>query len=70
MNKYNQLRYISEVKEMPLKETIREALLKYIKRHEKHVMKDSLFSIVGSFSTEKVTGVKGMNGETESGFYF
>jgi anti-sigma factor ChrR (cupin superfamily) len=38
---------------MPLKENTREAILKYIKRHEKHVMKDSLFSIVGSFSTEE-----------------
>lgn len=53
MNTYDNLRHIAEANKMPLKETIREAIVEYIKSHEKDVMKDSLFGIVGSFSTEE-----------------
>ena len=53
MNTYDHLRHISEANKMPLKDTIREAIVEYIKCHEKDVMKDSLFDIVGSFSTKE-----------------
>lgn len=50
---YGHLRHLSEVKRKSLKETIKEAIVEYLKRHEKEIMKDSLFDIVGSFSTKE-----------------
>ncbi|MDF1557452.1 MAG: hypothetical protein P1P80_04640 [ANME-2 cluster archaeon] len=53
MDTYDHLRHISRLKNTPLKETIREAVVEYIERHEKYMMDDSLFGLVGSFSTKE-----------------
>ena len=51
---YDHLRHISEIQKKSLKETIQEAIKEYLKKHEGEIMKDSLFGIVGSFSTQAV----------------
>ena len=50
---YDHLMHLSRIKKKSLKETVKEAIMEYIKRHEKEIMTDSLFKIVGSFSTEE-----------------
>ncbi|MCG7848067.1 MAG: hypothetical protein MIO93_02665 [ANME-2 cluster archaeon] len=53
MDTYDHLRHLSRLKNTPLKETIREAVVEYIERHEKDMMNDTLFGLVGSFSTKE-----------------
>ncbi|MBU4374422.1 MAG: hypothetical protein KJ714_08325 [Euryarchaeota archaeon] len=50
---YDHLRHLSLVKKTSLKETIKEAINEYLKRHEGEIMKDSLFGIVCSFKTKE-----------------
>ena len=50
---YDHLRHISDVKKMSLKETIQEAIKEYLKKHERDIMKDSLFDMIGSFKTKE-----------------
>lgn len=50
---YDHLRHLSLVKKKSIKETIKEAINEYLKRHEAEIMKDSLFGIVGSFKTKE-----------------
>ena len=52
---YDHLRHISDVKKMSLKETIQEAIKEYLKKHEREIMKDSLFDMIGSFKTKEGT---------------
>lgn len=53
MDTYDHLRHLSRLKNTPLKETIQEAVVEYIERHEKDMMDDTLFRLVGSFSTKE-----------------
>ena len=53
MDIYDHLRHISQLKNTSLKETIHEAVLEYIKRHEENINDDSLFDVVGSFATKE-----------------
>jgi hypothetical protein len=53
MDIYDHLRHISQLKNISLKETIHEAVLEYIKRHEENINDDSLFDVVGSFATKE-----------------
>jgi len=53
MDTYDNLRHLSQIRKTPLKETIREAVVEYIKRHEDDLMEDSLFDIVGSFTSKE-----------------
>lgn len=50
---YDHLRHLSRIKNKSLKETIQEAIKEYLGRHEKELMSDSLFKMVGSFKTEE-----------------
>lgn len=50
---YDNLRHISDIKKMSLKETIQEAIKEYLKKHERDIMKDSLFDMIGSFKTKE-----------------
>ncbi len=50
---YDHLKHLSLIKKKSLKETIQEAIIEYLKRHEEEVIKDSLFDIVGSFKTKE-----------------
>lgn len=50
---YDHLMHLSRLKKKSLKETIKEAVMEYLGRHEKEIMSDSLFELVGSFSTEE-----------------
>jgi len=52
---YDHLKHISDVKKMSLKETIQEAIKEYLKKHEREIMKDSLFDMIGSFKTKEGT---------------
>ncbi|HUV83732.1 MAG TPA: hypothetical protein VMW53_11770 [archaeon] len=53
MDTYNNLKHLSQLRKTPLKETIREAVVEYIKRHEDDLMEDSFFDVVGSFATKE-----------------
>ncbi|HLB72038.1 MAG: hypothetical protein OIN88_09570 [Candidatus Methanoperedens sp.] len=53
MVSYDHLMHLSRIKKKSLKETVKEAIMEYIRRHEKEIMTDSLFKIIGSFSTEE-----------------
>ncbi len=48
---YDHLIHLSKLKKKSLKETIKEAIVEYLGRHEKEIMSDSLFKMVGSFKT-------------------
>ena len=50
---YDHLRHLSRIKNKSLKETIKEAIREYLGRHEKEIMSDSLFRLVGSFRTDE-----------------
>ncbi len=50
---YDHLKHLSRVKNKSLKETIKEAIREYLGRHEKEIMSDSLFRLVGSFKTDE-----------------
>jgi hypothetical protein len=50
---YDHLMHLSRIKNKSLKETIQEAIKEYLGRHEKDLMSDSLFKIIGSFKTEE-----------------
>ncbi len=50
---YDHLRHLSRIKNKSLKETIKEAIREYLGRHEKEIMNDSLFRLVGSFKTDE-----------------
>jgi hypothetical protein len=50
---YDHLKHLSRIKNKSLKETIQEAIKEYLGRHEKDLMNDSLFKIVGSFKTKE-----------------
>jgi hypothetical protein len=50
---YDHLKHLSKIKNKSLKETIQEAIKEYLGRHEKDLMSDSLFKIVGSFKTKE-----------------
>ena len=50
---YDHLRHLSRIKNKSLKETIKEAIREYLGRHEKEIMNDSLFRMVGSFKTDE-----------------
>ncbi len=41
----------SKLRKKSLKETIKEAIVEYLGRHEKEIMSDSLFKMVASFKT-------------------
>jgi len=53
MDTYDHLRHLSMVRKKSLKETIQEAVMEYLKKHEGEVMEDSFFRIVGSFKTRE-----------------
>ena len=53
MDTYDNLKHLSQLRKTPLKETIREAVVEYIKRHEDDLMEDSFFDLVGSFATKE-----------------
>lgn len=50
---YDHLRHLSRINKKSLKETIQEAIKEYLGRHEKELMSDSLFKMVGSFKTRE-----------------
>ena len=50
---YDHLRHLSRIKNKPLKETIKDAIKEYLGKHEKELMNDSLFKMVGSFRTRE-----------------
>lgn len=50
---YDHLRHLSRIKNKSLKETIQEAIKEYLGKHEKELMSDSLFKMVGSFKTRE-----------------
>lgn len=50
---YDHLRHLSRIKNISLKQTIQEAIKEYLGRHEKELMNDSLFKMVGSFETKE-----------------
>lgn len=50
---YDHLRHLSRIKNKSLKETIKEAINEYLGRHEKELMGDSLFKMIGSFKTKE-----------------
>ncbi|MBU4076084.1 MAG: hypothetical protein KKD46_03755 [Euryarchaeota archaeon] len=50
---YDHLRHLSRIKNKSLKETIKEAIREYLGKHEKEIMNDSLFRLVGSFRTDE-----------------
>ncbi len=53
MDTYDNLKHLSQLRKTPLKETIREAVVEYIKWHEDDLMEDSFFDVVGSFATKE-----------------
>ena len=50
MDTYDHLRHLSKLMNTSLKETIHEDVVEYIKQHEKDIMDDSFFDVVGSFA--------------------
>jgi hypothetical protein len=50
---YDHLMHLSRLKKKSLKETIKEAVMEYLGIHEKEIMSDPFFELVGSFSTEE-----------------
>jgi hypothetical protein len=41
------------VQKKSIKETLQEAIKEYLKKHEKKIMEDPFFNIVGSFKTKE-----------------
>ncbi len=50
---YDHLRHLSRVQKKSIKETLQEAIKEYLMKHERKIMKDPLFNIVGSFKTKE-----------------
>ncbi len=50
---YDHLIHLSRLRKKSLKETIKEAIIEYLRRHENEIMSDSLFKLVDSFRTEE-----------------
>jgi hypothetical protein len=50
---YDNLRHLSQVQKKSIKETLQEAIKEYLMKHEKKIMDDSFFNIVGSFKTKE-----------------
>ena len=53
MDIYDHLMHLSKLRNTSLKETIHEAVVEYIKRHEEDIMEDPFFDVVGSFATKE-----------------
>ncbi|MFQ6128735.1 MAG: hypothetical protein ACE5QW_07530 [Thermoplasmata archaeon] len=50
---YSKLRNLSEMKNVPIKEAIREAIREYINKREGDLENDPIFSIVGALDLER-----------------
>ena len=53
MDVYDHLMHLSRLRNISLKETIREAVVEYIRQHEDDVEHDPFFNIVESFETRE-----------------
>jgi len=53
LTSYSKLRNMCEMRNIPLKEAVRNAIMEYISRREGGVESDSIFSIVGALDLER-----------------
>lgn len=50
---YTRLRHLSDLEGKTIKDTVREAISEYLRRHEGKKKEDPLFKLVGSFETRE-----------------
>jgi hypothetical protein len=53
LTSYSKLRNLSDLKAIPIKEAIRDAIREYISKREGEVEDDPIFSIVGALELDK-----------------